>query len=110
MKIIPKYDEFDRLETEEESNFTSSRNRLTIRDSISPLNLKVLAVVTKHANNLKEIYTRKKINKKEWKISVTFEEWEIVQSNLEFTEIPLHVIQDNNLEKLHFEQEIKKFR
>jgi len=107
-KIIPKYDEFDRLETEEESNFTSSRNRLTIRDSISPLNLKVLAVVTKHANNLKELYKRKKINLEEWEISVTFEKWEIVQSNLEFTEIPLHQIQDYNSEKLHFEQEIKK--
>ncbi len=39
---------------------------------------------------------------------VTFEKWEIVQSNLEFTEIPLHQIQDYNSEKLHFEQEIKK--
>jgi hypothetical protein len=73
------------------------------------LNLKVLAVVTKHANNLEEIYARKKINKKEWKKRIKFQEWEIVQSNLGFTVIPLHEIQDYNSELTNISLEILVF-
>ncbi len=109
-KKISQYDGFDRLVIEEESNFTTSRNKLLTQDSISPLSLKVLAVVTHHANNLDEIYTRKKINIDEMKIDIILKKWKIVQSNLKFTDTPLHEIQDFNSEQLHFEQETKKFK
>jgi len=45
-----------------------------------------------------------------WKIDFEYENFKIVQSNLKFTDDPVHEIQNFDSEKLHFEQEIKKFK